>query len=195
MGLVLTDHKYTYTRGVNEYAYIDLQSEIDKLFNEMEREAVENIDAIGLSRDNILFNKYLEMKYRQQGKTFFIRYNGSLQDSVKAFEDIYSTRYGYLMDETPYIETCILEVIVKNYKPDLYMGPKVEHIPKQFTTIRAYYGKDGWLETAIFRRNGLKPGAYIEGPAVIWSIDSTTLIRPGYFAEVDEYGNLLIKRR
>jgi len=34
----------------------------------------------------------------------------------------------------------------------------------------------------------------VPGPAVIEELDSTTVIHPDYAAQVDQYGNLLLRR-
>ncbi len=46
--------------------------------------------------------------------------------------------------------------------------------------------------TPIFRREALRPGDGIAGPAIIDQMDSTTVIFPGDTARVDAFGNLLI---
>ncbi len=194
LGLVLTDYKYTFYRGVNNDVNKIRQKTLDKLFNEMEKEAYKYLNDIGFSKESIRFNKYLEMKYRRQGKTLLIPYDNSLSNSIERFEEIYLSRYGYIMDETPYIETCILEAIAENEKPILYIGEKREYMPEPEKLKRAFYGEYGWLETGIYIRGSLKPGAIVEGPAIIWGVDSTILIRPDYRGEVDEYGNIVIKR-
>ncbi len=194
LGLVLTDYKYTFYRGVNNDVNKIRQKTLDKLFNEMEKEAYKYLSDIGFSKESIRFNKYLEMKYRRQGKTLLIPYDNSLSNSIERFEEIYLSRYGYIMDETPYIETCILEAIAENEKPILYIGEKREYMPEPEKLKRAFYGEYGWLETGIYIRGSLKPGAIVEGPAIIWGVDSTILIRPDYRGEVDEYGNIVIKR-
>ena len=40
----------------------------------------------------------------------------------------------------------------------------------------------------------LGPGCVLTGPAIIEEIDSTTVIRPGYSAQVDRFGNLILTR-
>ncbi len=194
LGLALTDYKYTFYRGVNNDANKIRQKTLDKLFNEMEEEAYRYLNDIGFSKESIRFNKYLEMKYRRQGTTLLIPYDNSISNSIEKFEEVYLSRYGYIMDEKPYIETCILEAIAENEKPILYIGEKREYRPEPDTLRRAFYGEHGWLDTGIYFRGSLKPGAVIEGPAIIWGVDSTILIRPNYRGEVDEHGNIVIER-
>ena len=44
----------------------------------------------------------------------------------------------------------------------------------------------------IYDRGALRPGHRFSGPAVVTEFDSTTVVLPGYVAEVDEYFNILI---
>ena len=37
----------------------------------------------------------------------------------------------------------------------------------------------------------LGPGCVLRGPAIVEEIDSTTVIHPGYNAQVDRFGNLI----
>ena len=46
--------------------------------------------------------------------------------------------------------------------------------------------------TEIYDRSKLQPGARFSGPAIVTEFDSTTVVLPGYQAEVDRYFNILI---
>src|SRR3954468_21573558 len=46
--------------------------------------------------------------------------------------------------------------------------------------------------TPIYDRGGLRPGNRFAGPAIVTEFDSTTVVLPGYLAEVDRYSNILI---
>ena len=46
--------------------------------------------------------------------------------------------------------------------------------------------------TPIYDRGALRPGNRLEGPAIVTEFDSTTVVLPGYVAEVDRYSNILI---
>jgi N-methylhydantoinase A len=52
----------------------------------------------------------------------------------------------------------------------------------------------GWLECAIYAREGLAAGATLDGPAIVEQADSTTVVLPGQRARVDRAGNLIIQR-
>ena len=47
-------------------------------------------------------------------------------------------------------------------------------------------------ETPILRRETLEPGSRLEGPAIIEQLDTTTVLPPGFRADVDGAGNLIV---
>ncbi len=53
----------------------------------------------------------------------------------------------------------------------------------------------GAKPSIIYDRARLRAGDRIEGPAIVIEMDATTLIHPGFDAEVDRFGNLLITPR
>jgi N-methylhydantoinase A len=46
--------------------------------------------------------------------------------------------------------------------------------------------------TPIYDRTALRPGNRFAGPAIVTEFDSTTVVLPGYLAEVDRWSNILI---
>jgi N-methylhydantoinase A len=51
------------------------------------------------------------------------------------------------------------------------------------------------LRTPVYWRDGLLPGAAFVGPAIIEALDSTTVIPPGWQAQIDERGYILLAPR
>jgi N-methylhydantoinase A len=57
---------------------------------------------------------------------------------------------------------------------------------------RAYFGAEvGWLDTPVLRRGDL--GAVRDGPCIVEEYDATCVIPPGACAELDDFGNILIR--
>jgi N-methylhydantoinase A len=52
----------------------------------------------------------------------------------------------------------------------------------------------GFVDTAIYRRVDLCPGDLVDGPAVVEEYGATVPLHPGFRAEVDRFGNLLVTR-
>jgi N-methylhydantoinase A len=52
----------------------------------------------------------------------------------------------------------------------------------------------GFVDTAIYRREDLGPGDLVAGPAVVEEYGATVPLLPGFRAEVDRFGNLIVTR-
>lgn len=58
-------------------------------------------------------------------------------------------------------------------------------------TRRSYF-KGQWVDTPNYDRSKLAVGERVSGPAIIRQYDTTTVLLPDHYAEVDPHGNLLI---
>ena len=67
--------------------------------------------------------------------------------------------------------------------------------PKQKGKRQAYLRASGLTECPIYERSALFFGQKIGGPAIIEQKDLTTLVVPGWEAESDQHGNLLLTKR
>ncbi|MEA2247959.1 MAG: N-methylhydantoinase, partial [Solirubrobacteraceae bacterium] len=63
----------------------------------------------------------------------------------------------------------------------------------QRSSERTVIFASGETTAGVYQRETLAPGHRIEGPAVIESMDCTTLITPNRHAVVDDYGSIVIK--
>jgi N-methylhydantoinase A len=64
---------------------------------------------------------------------------------------------------------------------------------KPRTVRRAFFG-GAFVETPVYDRAALAPGARIDGPAVIEEFGSTTVVFPGQALTVDPYGIMVVRR-
>jgi N-methylhydantoinase A len=55
-----------------------------------------------------------------------------------------------------------------------------------------FHESGGFTENGVYDRYKLEPGPHIIRPAVVEEMDLNTLIHPGFRADVDTFGNLLI---
>ncbi|OLM34803.1 N-methylhydantoinase A [Pseudonocardia sp. Ae717_Ps2] len=53
----------------------------------------------------------------------------------------------------------------------------------------------GYLDTPVYRRTDLVPGAVVDGPAVVEEFGSTVPLHPGFTARVDSRLNIIVTRR
>jgi 5-oxoprolinase (ATP-hydrolysing) len=114
------------------------------------------------------------------------------------FEQLHQTRFGFASEETPVIiETAILEAIgggdLKSF-PDRGGGPPPEAVVEgSAPSPKPPTGRTG-QELPLFDRATLASGHLIPGPALITDPSATTVIEPGWQAEVDPHLNLILTR-
>ena len=60
---------------------------------------------------------------------------------------------------------------------------------------QVWFDRSGPVDTPVFERADLAPGAVVPGPAIVEQMDTTTLVRPGSVARIDEALNILIEVR
>jgi N-methylhydantoinase A len=115
-------------------------------------------------------------------------------DAAAQFHDEHKRRYGYDQRLVP-VEVVTLRVTAIGTlpKPALErreLGPADAEmaISDRAPVIFA----EGTLETPVYERSGLEPGACLIGPALIVQSDCTTVIHPGQKATVDAFGNLIV---
>jgi N-methylhydantoinase A len=51
------------------------------------------------------------------------------------------------------------------------------------------------IPAALYDRDRLEPGNVVVGPAVLFQLDTTTIVPPGWSANVDGWGNLLAEQQ
>jgi len=114
-----------------------------------------------------------------------------------AFDRVYAHRYGY-SDPKAAVELVTAAVTVTGAGPEVRLGeqpPGARDIAQARKPSRPAYFPEtrGYVECAIYDRSRLPVGGTIPGPAIVEEPESTTVLPPGTTAEIDRWGNLLVK--
>jgi N-methylhydantoinase A len=142
----------------------------------------------------------LDLRYEQQGfevsvpvSVEEVHRKGSLTQTFADFHAIHERLYGVRF-HVP-IELVALRVVARGATPPVDEAAPSGSTGKVGDAIietRPAYFDGAWRETPHYDRTRLGVGARVEGPAIIRQYDSTTVVLPGHFVEVDKHGNLLI---
>ena len=115
---------------------------------------------------------------------------------VAAFEAAHTQQFGFIAPEKQHIvEAVTVEVI--GGAPEM-IDPNLEAAgeavtPETVAEVETYMAGAA-RRTAVHDRGRLKPGARIGGPAVIIEANATTVVEPGWAAEVTRQNNLILTR-
>ncbi|MGB2828473.1 MAG: hypothetical protein WBC50_09825, partial [Dehalococcoidales bacterium] len=156
----------------------------------------------GVKEKDMLSSKFLDMRYVGQSYELTIPVPGKeidikdMEEIVALFHKEHERAYGHCAPEEP-VEVANLKLSATGLIPK----PKLKELKKggispdaALRTRRQVYFSEtgGFVECPTYDRYGLTCGNVIKGPAIVADKDATTVIHPGYQAEVDRYGNLIL---
>jgi N-methylhydantoinase A len=117
----------------------------------------------------------------------------------RAFDDLHYSVYGHNAPEESKVMVSLKAIgIGVVTKPELQAIPEGDATPVADAEIggrRVYRGEGQYQEFRVFRREKLKAGNVIHGPAVVEEITATTVVESDQVCSVDQYGNLVINRK
>ncbi len=121
---------------------------------------------------------------------------GDLTATETAFEYAYKQRYAFLMQgKAMVVEAVSVEAIIGGDAP---AEPQLEMHSKRAVpvreTVRMYSGNQ-WHEAALVVREDLRAGDSVMGPAIIAEKNATTVIEPGWEANLTALNHLVLERK
>ena len=116
------------------------------------------------------------------------------------FDAAYRQRFAFLMPERArVIEAVSVEAVAPGERhADAAAADGAAHVPAPLAQVAMYCddldGRGGWRDAALHRRESLRSGATIPGPAVIAERNATTVVEPGWQARLVAGGALDLHR-
>ena len=207
MGLLETDMQYEHARTlITSLTKIEPAAveRIDGVLSELVGECRRDLENDGVPLERQRFQRFAECRYHGQG--FELRADipegevtpDNVRDIIANFHAQHRLDYGYAFDESE-VELITIRVIgiedvtpLKVARLEKANGSTIDgaHLYSRPTTF-----DDGQvIDTPRFDRGALKAGHRVPGPSIIIQHNSTTVVPPGYTADVTEYGSLHIQR-
>jgi 5-oxoprolinase (ATP-hydrolysing) len=162
---------------------------------ELERAAREELLSQSVAPERIRVLRRAHLRYEGTDTALPVRYSG-LGDMVAQFEEEYRKRYSFLMQGRGLIvESASVEAIGA---PDEEQratgaGSGAAAAPEPVEWVAIHTGGSRH-RAPVFLRDRLAPGQRIAGPAIIAENNATTVIEPGWRAEVTPLDHLVLER-
>ena len=119
---------------------------------------------------------------------------GNIKALADAFHAEHARVYDHSDPEAP-VQVVNLRLVVSGSPPKPGFAPQALEPGVATPEGQAEVFLDGAERTAaLYVRSRLAPGQRLSGPAIVAQDDCTTVVPPGYGAEVDAWGNLVIER-
>jgi len=143
------------------------------------------------------FVREVDLRYVGQSTELTVTEPRTLDDAIAGFHARHERRYGFAALHDP-VEIVTVRVVAMGAtaKPELVSvelparlsAPAAEALRER----RAVYDGDAFAVTPVYARDALRTGDAFAGPAVVEQYDATTYVAPGWNANVDGFGNLVM---
>ncbi len=200
LGCVIADMRHdavqTLNRPLDDLDVVDLRQRVTALAASCQ----ERLDSSGVGFDAVREIVALDMLYAGQTHTLPVVLPADdesmlTRKSIRAaFERSYTAAFGRVLDGIG-IRVMNLRYARIGVRPkfDLaVLAPEGEGSTAPLGMQRVFH--DGqWCDAVRHARLTLPVGARVDGPAILEQADTTVWLEPGFHAEVDRHGNLLVK--
>ena len=202
MGLLVAPLAFDFVRSY--YGRLDELdwSEVNGIFDEMERLGTELLVGSGSGPYEIDHTRTADIRYVGQGHEIRVPIpDGVLtveqrQTIYEEFDRVYQSLYGR---EGPPVglEALTWRVVSRGPRP-MAVGARAEDVTGDVAAARkgqrpAYFPSEGgFVSTPVYDRYRLGPGSTMTGPAIIEERESTAIIGPGGRVQVDDGLNIVV---
>jgi N-methylhydantoinase A len=206
LGMVLADAVKDTSQTVMLLASEADAATLQHRFARLYERARAELRAEGFDDDEIAFLPALDMRY--VGQSYELRVEIDLdrkpEEHIQAFHDLHRQRFSYASEDEPVeIVNLRVKIVGRTAKPCFtYQAPgslhpkaaQVGYKPVHFADRNPPYAARP-VPTALYQRERLEPGNMVVGPAVLFQLDTTTVIPPDWSATVDGWGNLIAEQQ
>jgi N-methylhydantoinase A len=188
-GILVADVRKDASRSVLRRGPDALLAALEPLFSELDQLARAELAAEGFSGAAVSLDRAIDARY--EGQSYELTVDAAA-NWLDAFHAAHQQRFGFKREDAV-VEAVTLRVTARASvaRPQpAAAGPATSTPPTERPT-RVYV--DGtWREVPLYRRDGLRSGQEIEGPAVIAEYSATTWLPEGWRAVSTASGDLLL---
>jgi 5-oxoprolinase (ATP-hydrolysing) len=158
-------------------------------------EARQELFEQGVQPDRIVDVRRVHLRYEGTDSALIVLF-GDPAAMQAQFEAAYSKRYSFLMHGKPLIvEAVSVEAIGPSDAPQetAPARPPRHGQLHPSETVRVF-SHGAWRDAGLYQREDTRPGDVIQGPSIIAEANATTVVEPGWQAEVTPLDHLVLTR-
>ena len=169
-------------------------AEVEAGLATLAQRASEELARQGTDRAHIVTRRSLHLRYAGTEAALEVPF-GTMDDVMAAFAATHRARFGFI---TPDRQVVIEAIAVEATSPgerisEARVERRVLGKPTAIDRVRIFT-ENASHETPVFDRSELRAGDVLNGPALIREANATTVVEPGWAAEVSELDHLLLRR-
>jgi len=197
LGAVLADVRRDYARSMSHMLAQGNSAPVAAAIGEMRSEATAWIAEQGAVVD-VELKVVADMRYSTQAFDLAVDVPAALAAKPDAaalaalFHDEHRRLYGFANADAP-VRVSTVRLSVIGVREPVDIRPAM-HGEAGAARMRRVYHDDAWHDVPVRTRAALGPGEQFAGPALIEQRDTTIWILPGWSAQSDQNGNLVLSR-
>lgn len=196
-GLLVSDMKYDATKTT--VLRLDSPSAPD-VFTKGIAELSEEVLALAGGKHAVLSHS-ADLRYYGQEHTIRVLLQSrvssrpEVEEVAKRFREQHMREYGFALEAGIELVNLHATAVVMTKKPPVpEQQAGARTVAAALKGERGVYWGSGWEATKVYERSQLPPGSTVEGPAVIEEPTTTTLVKGGFSAATDRFGNLILEQ-
>ena len=181
--------------GVEQPVGADL-ARLARRFDQAEEDAIAELADQGLAHENCRVSRRVQLKYAGTDTTLLVDF-GEPEAMAKAFAGLHRGQFGFTMPGREIVvEAGVVEARGTHRPPrettlgDADCSGQIEPSGR----VNMFSGGEELPDTPVIARADLRPGHCVRGPAIVVEDNATTVVEPGWQAELNDYGHLLLSR-
>ncbi|MAI49779.1 MAG: 5-oxoprolinase [Rhodospirillaceae bacterium] len=194
-GMGLAEHRVIRERAVESQLTDTLVAELETAIGELAFEGHRDIQGQGVGADEISSIAKVHLRYEGTDTALIVDF-GPMTEMLAAFEAAHMQQFGFIAPEkNNVVEALTVEVIGGGQDvedAELALDPNAEAGDPLGHAVMYAAGES--RQAAVYDREDLPPGVRVDGPAVIIDANATTVVEPGWQAEITPRNHMVIAR-
>jgi 5-oxoprolinase (ATP-hydrolysing) len=172
---------------------------IDMELQIIEDLAMNEIKKQNIGDEKIIVYEKLHIKYEGTDKALPVDYKRSdtnrINSVITSFQHIHRQNYGFIMEKNLIVDSVSIEVTgsMDKIEDPLFSCQENDLLPSPSVTADIYT-EGRWHKTHVYERTLLTSGMTVTGPAIIVDSNATTVVEPGWKAEITERNHTILTR-
>jgi len=171
------------------------EKKLTQLFRELFQKGVNQFERDGFAQNKIVVDKELVfLRFKGQESTIEVPYEEG-RAVLARFQKKYKAIYGHwLTDREVEIESIRIVLCVEDERTTKKKTRVTSYKPLSVKQSKIFFN-GAWKKTGVYLWEQLKAGAVIEGPALIVSQNSTTVVNDLWKFKLDENNNAMLREK
>ncbi|MGA0572391.1 hydantoinase B/oxoprolinase family protein [Variovorax sp. VNK109] len=194
-GMGLADQNVIREQAVEVRLTQDALAGIGEKLDALAAEAKEELLRQQAGSGAVQMHRRVHIKYEGTDSALVVPL-GSIAEIESGFERAYRQRFAFLMQgKALIVEAVSVEAVLAGDAPQepRHALHEPREVPRR-NTVRMYSGGQ-WHDAALVVREDMRAGDVLPGPAIIAEKNATTILEPGWEAQLTALDHLVLERR